>query len=230
MNKIESKILYILKSLGLIFLLLCFQIIPLLFLDIDISKLSTTNKIIYNLICDILLIIIFILIYKKDIIKDFKNFFNKKIFKNLKVALKYWGLGLIIMISTNLIIGIITNGALAQNEESVRSLIDKSPLFMLFELMIYAPITEELIFRKSIREITDNKYIYPLLSGLIFGLLHILSSYKNPLTLLYIIPYGSLGYIFAKLYQKTNNIFSTITIHSLHNTITLILYLSLKLI
>ena len=229
-NKIETKILYILKSFGLLFLLFFFQAIPLIFLNININKLSNTNKIIYSLICDILLILIFIFIYRKDLIRDYKNYFNKNFKKNIKLSLKYWAIGLIIMIITNLIIGIITNGALASNEESVRELIDKSPLFMLFELMIYAPITEELIFRKSIKDIINDKKIYPIISGFIFGLLHIISSTNNPLTLLYIIPYGSLGYIFAKLYKKTDNIFSSITIHSIHNTLTLILYLILKTI
>ena len=229
-NTIERKILYILKTLGLILLLLFFSYIPLIFLKINLNKLSYNNKIIYSLICDILLIIIFILIYRKDIIKDFKNYFNKNIKNNLKTSLKYWLIGIVIMIISNLIISIITNGSIPQNEESVRSLINKAPLYMLFELIIYAPITEEIIFRKSIKDIVDNKYIYCITSGLIFGLLHIIGTIKTPIELIFIIPYATLGTTFALLYKKTNNIFSTITIHSLHNTLTLILYLLTKTI
>ena len=136
---------------------------------------------------------------------------------NLKVAVHY-------------IIAILTNGKLATNEESVRSLIQLAPWYMAFELIIYAPISEELIFRKSIRKITNNRYFYVFLSGLIFGSLHVISSLNSPIDLLYLIPYCSLGFAFALLYSKTNNIFSTITIHSMHNTLALILYLiSVKL-
>ena len=228
LNNIETKIKNILKTLGLILLLLVFSIIPIIFLSslgINYNNFSYASKVIYSFICDILLILIFIFIYKKDIFKDFKNYFNKNIYTNLKTSIKYWIIGLIIMITSNLIISIITNGAIASNEEAVRSLIDKAPLYMIFELVIYAPLTEEIIFRKSMKDIFKNKYIYIISSGLIFGLMHIISSINSPIELLYIIPYSSLGIVFATLYHKTNNIFSTITIHSIHNGLTLILYL-----
>ena len=129
------------------------------------------------------------------------------------------------MITTNILITTLSPNSIATNEEAVRKLIDTAPLFMLFQLAIYAPITEELIFRKSIKDITNNKYIYILLSGIIFGGMHVLSSLNNPLDLLYIIPYSALGITFASLYHKTDNIFSTITVHAIHNTLTLVLYL-----
>lgn len=228
LDNVENKIKNILKTLGLILLLLTFSYIPIIFLaffGINYNNFSYTSKVIYSFICDIILIIMFISIYKKDIFKDFKNYFNKKFFSNLKTSIKYWLIGLVIMITSNLIITIITNGAIASNEEAVRSLIDKAPLYMLFELVIYAPITEELIFRRSMKDIFKNKYIYIITSGLIFGLMHIITSINSPIELLYLIPYSALGIIFAILYQKTNNIFSTITIHSIHNGLTLILYL-----
>ena len=96
---------------------------------------------------------------------------------------------------------------------------------MAFQLIIYAPLTEEIIFRKSIKDITNNKKIYILLSGFIFGSLHVITSLTSPIGLLYLIPYCSLGCIFAHLYHKTDNIFSTITAHSIHNTIALLVYL-----
>ena len=128
------------------------------------------------------------------------------------------------MYISNYIIGIITNGQLAENEEAVRNLIDTVPLYMAFNVMIYAPITEELIFRKSIREFINNKWIYALISGLVFGGLHAISSITDIISLLYLIPYCSLGIIFGLLYYKTNNIFSTIIIHSIHNAIAFILH------
>ena len=227
---IEKKVLYTLKTLGLILLLITFSYIPLIVFNINLKELSYNSKIIYSLICDLLLLIIFILIYKKDIIKDFKNYFNKNIKKNLKLSLKYWLLGLCIMIASNVLISTIISDGIPQNEEIVRQLINKAPLFMIFELIIFAPITEEIIFRRSIKDIINNKNIYILVSGLFFGFMHIVKYIKAPIDIIYIIPYAALGIIFAKLYKKTDNIFSTITIHSIHNTFTLILYLITKVI
>ena len=221
---LEKKLLYISKTILLLILLLLFSTIPILIFNINLNSLSLTTKIIYNTTMDIILLIIFILIYRKDITKDFKNFYNKNIINNLKEPIKYWIIGLIIMIISNYIILILTNNNLSQNEQAVRELINKAPLFMLFETLIYAPITEEIIFRKSIKDIFQNKYIYIITSGLFFGFMHIASSITNYKELLFILPYSAVGICFAICYNKTKNIFSTITIHSLHNGLTLLLY------
>ncbi len=229
-NRIEKKLKYLLKTIVLIILLLTFNYIPILLFNIDFNSMSLTNKILYYIIMDIVLITIFYLIYKKDITKDFKNFFNKKFFNNLKEPLKYWILGLIIMIISNYLIIILANNTISQNEQAVRELINKAPLFMMFETLIYAPITEEIIFRKSLKDIFNNKYIYAIASGILFGLTHIIGSINTTKELLFIIPYGAVGFTFALCYKKTNNIFSTISAHTMHNGLTLLLYFLGKLI
>ena len=186
---------------------------------------NSLAKILILFPADILFLIFLITIYHKTIIKDFKNYFYCNLKNNIKESFSTWLIGFGIMIVSNLIIAILTNGQLAQNEENVRELISTYPIYMAFQLILYAPLSEELIFRKSIKDITNNKKIYILLSGLIFGGLHVITSLNNPLGFLYLIPYCSLGCIFAYLYHKTNNIFSTITAHSIHNTLALLIYL-----
>jgi membrane protease YdiL (CAAX protease family) len=206
-------------SISLILFYLFFNYIPIVFLyliGIDYSSFSKIAKIMYMFICNIVVISVIGGIYYKTLVKDFKNFFNKNIFTNLDNSFKYWLIGFGVMVVSNLIITTITGG-IASNEETVRSLIETSPFYMAFDVVIYAPLMEELIFRKSIRNITNNKWGYVLLSGLIFGGLHVISSISSPLDLLYIIPYGSLGIAFAYSYYKSNNIFSTITMHAMHN-------------
>ena len=56
-------------------------------------------------------------------------------------------------------------------------------------------------------------------------MLHIISYITSPIDLVYLIPYSALGIAFALLYHKTNNIFSTITMHAMHNLLAVILYL-----
>ena len=223
-NKIAKTIIFIL----LLFLLLFWGALPQILLSLmgrEYKDIPEIMRILMAFINDILLIIIFLSIYKKTIKKDFKNYFGKNIKNNIKESFSNWLLGFGIMITSNLVIVIITNGQLAANEEAVRGLIDKYPLYMAFQLVLYAPITEEIVFRKSIKDIIKNKNLYIIVSGLIFGGLHVLTSLSNPLGFLYLIPYCTLGCIFAHLYQKTDNIFSTITAHSFHNTIALLVYL-----
>lgn len=228
-DKIERSILNILISFGLIILFLIWSFIPILILEIlgiDYNNFNQLGKYIFTLISDILFLILLFIVYKKDIIRDFKNYFNSNIKSNIKTSFLYWGIGFGIMLVSNAIIAIITNGKLATNEEAVRELIQVVPWYMAFSLMIHAPISEELVFRKSLRNITKNPYIYSIISAFIFGGLHVISSLQSPIDLLYLIPYCSLGFMFALLYSKTNNIFSTITIHSFHNTLALIIYLT----
>ena len=228
-DKIENKIIKSIITFTLIMLMLFWNIIPnitLMILNIDPKTLSDTTKIIITIINDILFLSLLISIYYKTIKDNFKKYFNNNFKNNLTTSIRYWLTGLTIMIISNYIIAIITNGQLSENEEAVRSLINIAPLYMAFQTIIYAPISEELIFRKSIRDIFNNKWIYAIISGAIFGGLHVLSSITDITSLLYLIPYCSLGIIFGLLYYKTNNIFSTIMIHSIHNTLALILYLT----
>ena len=53
-------------------------------------------------------------------------------------------------------------------------------------------------------------------SGLLFGLVHVIGA-DNPLEYLLIIPYGALGMMFAKTINETDNVYSTILLHMLHN-------------
>ena len=228
-NNCETNIISnFLKSLFLIFLFLFGQLFMVLIISlfgIHYRNLSYNNKIILLLIGEFFVILIFFIVYKKTIVRDFNNFFNKNFFSNISTSISYWMIGVTIMVISNILISLITNGGVAVNEESVRELIDKVPLYMLFNVSIYAPFTEELVFRKSFNDFIDDKKTYILVSGLVFGGIHIISSLTSLAGLLYIIPYGALGIVFAKLYRETDNIFSTISIHSLHNFISFVIFM-----
>lgn len=227
-DKIEHIIINSLISMGIIFMFLIWSIliiIALNILGISYASLNEKNQLITSLVSNLTLLIVLSFIYHKDIIKDFKIFFNKNFFQYLKTSLKYWGIGLSLMLVSNFFISLVTNGKLAENEEAIRSLIKVSPFLMGIDIIILAPLIEELVFRKSPRNIVENKYIYSIISGLIFGGLHVVTSLESAVDLLYFIPYCSLGITFGLLYCKTNNIFSTITIHAFHNALAFILYI-----
>ena len=175
-----------------------------------------------NLIGNGLYAIILFIILHKILINNFKKLGKDKI-NNMKVMFKWWGIGLIIMMISNLIInGIVFNGSIAANEESNRELILASPFLSIFLAVFIAPFVEEITFRYGLRKIFKNVWFYAIFSGFIFGFLHAISgieSAKDMLDLLYIIPYGSLGFAFSVIYYKTDNIWVNIFVHMLHNGI-----------
>ena len=204
--------------------LILFSSIPIALFGLDYEKFSMGQKALYMFGCDLVYLSI-LLWWNIDTIKrDFKNF-TKDIFGNLETSFKYYILGFISMVVSNLILIFITNGSIAGNEEAVRDMIDKVPLYMAFSTILYAPLTEEIIFRKCIKDVVKNKWLYILLSGFIFGGMHIVGSAKTLVDVLFIIPYSSLGLSFAYTYYKTDNIFNTISMHLIHNTFAYVLYL-----
>lgn len=223
-NKIINKILMILKSITIILLLLLSSSILFSILGINPNNISDKTYTLYLTLSELLLMIILFIIYRKTIIEDFKKF-KKDINGNLELAFRYWTIGFSIMLISNLFISLILGKTISGNEEIVRNYIDSSPLLMAISTVIFAPINEELTFRKSLRDALKNKWVYALTSGIIFGGLHVISYINVPSDLIYLLPYSSLGIAFALLYYKTNNIFSSISMHTMHNLLSIIIYL-----
>lgn len=226
-KKILPIIIFILLLCGMAY----FPYIPMELFNIPYDTFSMTMKVIYMLLCDIGFMIVLFLIYKNKIIGDFKKY-TKDFAKNFEQSFKYYFIGVLIMMASNLIITFVFSDATAGNEEAVRDLIDTVPWYMIFSVSIYAPFVEELIFRHSIKDCVlchgNNKLtrgIYIFISGFIFASMHILGQTTSYLDYIYIIPYLSLGIAFSSLYSKTDNIFSSIMMHALHNTVTVVLYL-----
>ncbi len=198
--------------------------IPFSIFNIDLDKLSQTTKTIYLLMGDMIYIIFLIMMYRQDLKRDFKDFIKN--YRNyIDENLKYWIIGLAIMTVGNLLISLLTPVKMASNEEAVRTLLTKSPIYMFFGTTIFAPFVEETIFRKAFRELFNSKWVYVIMSGLVFGSLHVIMSLQNVYELLFIIPYGALGASFAYLYYKTKNIFNPIIMHAIHNTGLVLLFL-----
>ena len=137
------------------------------------------------------------------------------------------------MMISNLIISSII-GNIAVNEQETRSVLLSSPLYAIPSIIFFGPFLEEIIFRFSLRKAFQKEIPYAITSALIFGGIHVATAFSvdgftlssflsHAKEILYIIPYGSLGYFFAKSYYETDNIFSSIVPHMLHNTFSVLL-------
>lgn len=191
--------------------------------NIDYYNLPITPRIIISIVIELVYLLILIFIYRKELIEELKDF-KKNGLKYIVKNFVFYLISILLMIIINTLLANISDQGLSGNEIQVREYIQKFPLYMVFSAVLYAPFVEELIFRKTVGKVFKNKYVYVILSGIIFGLLHI-SNILDPIEYLFSIPYMIIGSAFAYMYYKTGNIFTTITYHLGHNLILLIIQL-----
>ena len=185
---------------------------------LKVKELSGPMLVILNALKNIILLFVLFLIYRKDLIRDWDKF-RANVFDNLDEGIKYWFLGLVGMVASNLIINFVFKGGQAGNEQAVQDYIKYLPWLMLINVGFLGPMVEELVFRKTFRDAIKNKWLFIIISGLIFGGMHVVGSYTGLVDLLFIIPYSCLGFAFAAAYYNTDTIFTSITLHMIHNTI-----------
>ena len=220
----KERVLEICKGL-ITFLIFYFssylQVIPIALFNINVNNYTASDLAIVNTFTDLILVLILVVLYFKELKKEFKTFKNSwKL--SMDTAFKYWFIGLMIMCISNIAIGLITSLGTSSNEQAVQTLVSSNPYLMLFTAGILAPIAEELTFRKGVSKIFKNKWVYATASGLIFGLLHVIGS-GNIIEYLYVIPYGSLGFFFALTYYDTKSIYPSIIMHAIHNSALIVL-------
>ena len=95
------------------------------------------------------------------------------------------------------------------------------PIIGFISVGILAPFVEEMIFRFGLKKITGESNLFPLVSAIVFGLPHALTGISSfpgdAIQLLYILPYGALGYAFGYIFKKYDNILCSMSIHIIHN-------------
>lgn len=193
-------------------------VLPFILAGINYDTIPLLIKVIYATIYEIAMIGIIILILKNEIKNAFKDI-KENHMKYFSKYIKYWFLALIIMFASNLVITFISKGGIAGNEETIRTMFSQAPIYIFISSVFFAPILEELVFRQGIRNIFSNNIVFIVISGLVFGGLHVVGNVNAWYDILYLIPYCTPGFIFAYILTKTDNIFVTMGLHFLHNGI-----------
>lgn len=217
--------------------LLYYLVCPRIFAFIFKKPLQSENFWVFNLsylgVYAFTLLVILLIIHKA-IWKQWKEF-RKEPKKYLNKGFSYWVYGLIVMMISNLVVSSIL-GNIAVNEQETRQILLSAPLCMIPVIVFFGPFLEELVFRFGFRKAFTKEIPYALFSAAVFGVLHVLTALDeftiaNLLShiseFLFIIPYGSLGFFFAKAYYETDNIFSSAIPHMLHNSISVLLILAM---
>ncbi len=195
-----------------------FNTLPFTIFNINIAALPLWYKIFYSLTYQIVELAIIIFLLYPDLKKNFddlkkhhKEYFSK--------YFKYWFLLLGLMMISNLLVSFFTPTEIASNEESIREMLEFTPIYTFIASVFIAPFLEEFTFRKGIRNIISNDTLFILISGILFGSMHVITSFTAYSELLYIIPYSIPGIIFAYLLVKTDNVLIPASIHFMHNGI-----------
>lgn len=192
------------------------QYIPVIIFKIDVKNMSTAMRILLSTFSNIILFLVLFFLYYKDLRREWKTF-KEKMAENVDVAFKYWFLGLLGMFVSNFILIFLLKIGQAGNEQAVQKMIEASPWLMLIDAGLLAPFIEEMTFRKTFKDVLKNKWLFILISGVLFGAIHVLGSSTTLADYLFIIPYSSLGIAFAASYYKTDSVFTPILVHMIHN-------------
>ena len=225
LNKIDTFLKYLAKGFVIFLIFWCssyLQYIPIKIFHIDVHNIDNNMKVVLSLFSSLILFCIYFIIYRKDLKRDFQDYRkNKEEYKD--IGIRYWLIGLFLMMIINYVLNVVLKAGGANNEKAIQQMIASFPILMLIEAGVIAPFNEEIVFRKTIKDTFKNKWIFIILSFLLFGGAHVINSAKVMTDYLYIIPYGILGASFALAYYKTNNIFTSISMHMLHNTILILI-------
>ena len=226
MEKKRINIKSILTGIGVILLYFIGSSIYINVLNlfgVDYNKLSITVKGIYLGFYELILTLIIVYIYKKDFIPNLKDFIKNNT-KYFKEYIKYWFMMLGLMMIANILITNFTTSLTSNNQQTIMDNLKIAPIYTFVVTVFIAPVLEELVFRLSFRKIFyKNNILFIIISGLVFGSLHVLGSFNAPIDLLFIIPYSIPGFIFAYIYCKSKNICVSMSIHFIHNGIMLLL-------
>ncbi len=189
-----------------------------------VFKFDPIDALVYSqLFAFILATIISLFILRKDILNELRNSQSSfgKIISWSIIGLFLAYLAQFIAASIEMYVLNINPGS--ENTAEIMNIINASTVFLLIPA-IFAPILEELLFRKIIfgslyKRI--NFFWAAILSSLAFGVIH--------LDLTHLLIYTGMGLVFSYLYVKTKTIIVPIIVHMGMNTITVIAQLTIDI-
>ncbi|MDD2410005.1 MAG: CPBP family intramembrane metalloprotease [Bacilli bacterium] len=191
-------------------------------LNINVDTFNFIDIAYSEALISLVLFIILFFIYKKTLLDDLFEF-KINIKNNLKNCFKLFVILLIVKIIATFIIYILSfvlkiNILVSENQSIINLLLSSAPIIMLISTVLLTPFVEEIIFRLGLKKIIKNSGLFILLSGLIFGFMHVFPTDINiTVALIQSISYVFIGTLIAYYYVKYKNIYFVIIIHSLNN-------------
>jgi membrane protease YdiL (CAAX protease family) len=118
------------------------------------------------------------------------------------------------------------------NQQAIeRSLLSSTGVLMIIVTVLFAPVIEELIFRKAMFRFFKNQWAAMIISSLIFGLIHVASETNFMAFFTNLITYSASGFALGYIYiRNKHNVWSVILVHALSNAVSIVAILLLALL
>ncbi len=193
-------------------------------LGLILKLVGINNNVTTMFISDLIYTLIVIKSYKSDLQKEFKEY------KKQKSKLKNILIWVLILFGTNILFSLILKlmipqlNSLDNNSESLVQLFEISTIYTFFKTLLYAPVIEELVFKKSIRDIINNDIAFVLISSSIYTIMNFIYTSSIPKYMYFdIIQYFTFSSILSIAYIKNKNIIPIMIIKFIYNLIPTIL-------
>ncbi len=139
-------------------------------------------------------------------------------------AFKYWGIMFLCMIGVRFIQLALGAAEQSANQASLETL---PLLYLIPSALIFAPVVEEAMFRGSFRRFIKNDWVFIIVSGFAFGLLHTFLSEEGLYNIIVqSLSYATMGAVMAYSYTKTNNIYTSMMVHFIQNALGIIIIIA----
>lgn len=191
------------------------------------NLLGITNNTLIEFIADVLFLIVILFFYNKSILVSIKEFNIKSKIKNKILSImKFVVLIILINILYGKVIDIFFNNINTKdaNTLALYAFADISFIYTIFKTLIFAPVAEELLFKKSIRDIIDNNILFFIVSGCLYAFMNIIYTDLSFVSIITFIRCFILSSILSYVYIKNDdNIFYVMLVKFFYNLIPLAL-------
>lgn len=198
-------------------------------ISIVLSTFKITNATMLSFLADLIFLICIVFAYRDNLKKDFENL--KKDYK-ISSIIKTIIIWVVIIFVFNILMGALTemiypNMATDDNTNAMSTLFKTSMSYSLFKTMIFAVVAEELLYRESISDVVKNKYIFIVISSIVYTIMNfIFVGFESDIIVMDILSYFLPALLFSTAYVKNNNnIIILMLIKFTYNLIPTIIYL-----
>ena len=178
-----------------------------------------------NVIGHLLFLVIIVILNFEELKSEYEKFKTDK--KKISKILLY-ALGLFVVMQVgNVIVSIISEAyEVDSSSQTIFSLFEIVPLgtmFVAFTMIMFYPVVEELIFRKSLKAIITNNVFFVIFSSLIIWYFQVTLINPNISEFIFSFPTFLVMLYLSFIYVKKNNIIYTITTRIIYNVVILII-------
>lgn len=204
------------------------KLLAITFMPLAINQSESFRQGFANFLIYITSFITLLFINKDTLKEDFKNIDDTSKFTTnilISVLVMYVAIFISGFIQSSIIKGV------SENEQAINNIFKDNFAYIVMypTTVILAPFVEEMVFRKSAFNVIKNKIVALIITTIIFGSMHIVTSYSMLretydatkaflYTLAYGIPYFTMGFVFGSVYlTNDNNFYSSFILHLINN-------------